>query len=184
MPEILLYFLLFAITTGATISLVLVTIGLITMIATKVPYAPVPKKRVKQMIDLFNLTPGQKFYDLGCGDGRFVAEAAKRGADAIGFEISPWVYARAHFKTMLVPGKAKIVFKNFYTTDLSDADAIYCFLIDKVMQKVENKLIAELKPGAKVISYGFKLPNWQPEQVILSNLDKPRSSKIYIYIKK
>lgn len=150
---------------------------------TKVPFVPTPKRNVKLIIDQLNLKPGQTFYDLGCGDGRFLIEAEKRGAQAIGFEISPWAYIRGKLNLLLHRSKAKIFFQNFYHHKISDADAIFCYLINTVMPRVEEKLEKELKPGAKIACYGFKLPTWQPEKVIdLKPLDK-RSSKIYLYIK-
>ena len=61
---------------------------------------------------------------------------------------------------------------------------VFCFLIDKVMKKVEDKLANELKTGAKVICYGFKLPNWQPDDIIYTNSKNKNVSRIFIYTKK
>jgi hypothetical protein len=51
------------------------------------------------------------------------------------------------------------------------------------MPKVEKKLLAELKPGAKIVCYGFKLPTWKPAKVIDLKPKDKRSSNIYLYIK-
>jgi len=166
--------------------LISLMIGLsaIAIFFTKVPFAPTPQKNVKIIMDLFNLKPGKKFYDLGCGDARFVIEAEKRGAKATGFEISPYVFFQAKLNLLRHKSKAKLLYKDFYHQNISDASAVFCFLIDSVMPKVEKKLEKELKAGSKVICYGFKLPTWNPEKIIDLKPEDKRSSNIYLYVKK
>ncbi|MFA6215576.1 MAG: methyltransferase domain-containing protein [Patescibacteria group bacterium] len=157
--------------------------SLIVLFFTKVPFVPTPKKNVKLIIDQLNLKPGQIFYDLGCGDGRFLIEAEKHGAKVFGFEISPWAHFRARLNLIIHQSRGKIFYQNFYFRPIADADAVFCFLMDNVMPKVEEKLLKELKPGAIVASYGFKMPNWSPEKIVdLKPFDK-KASKIYIYKK-
>jgi len=79
--------------------------------------------------------------------------------------------------------RCEIFYKNFYNANLADADAIFCFLMDSVMPKVEKKLKKELKPGAKIACYGFKLPAWPPVKVVEIKKGNKRASKIYLYQK-
>jgi len=155
----------------------------VAILFTHVPFVPTPKKNVKLIIDQFDLKPGQIFYDLGCGDGRFLIEAQNRGAKAIGFEVSPWAFIRGQINLLIHKSRAKIFYKNFYNANLADADAIFCFLMDSVMPKVEKKLKKELKPGAKIACYGFKLPAWPPVKVVEIKKGNKRASKIYLYQK-
>ncbi|MBN1779108.1 MAG: class I SAM-dependent methyltransferase [Candidatus Buchananbacteria bacterium] len=159
----------------------LIAFGTISIILFKVPFVPTPKENINKIFELFDLKKGQKFYDLGCGEGRFLIEATNQGARAIGFEISVWAYLRGQLNLLIHKNPAKIFFKNFLNHDLSDADAVYCFLIKKVMPQVAEKLKAELKPGAKIISYGFELPGWTADQIIQPN---KKLSHIYFYVKK
>lgn len=183
MSQIVITILLIIMAVASGLILILVIASTVVLFWIKVPYAPIARTRVKQVIDLLELKPGQKFYELGCGDGRFVIEATRQGAAAVGFEISPWVFVRAKIFNFLAGSKGKILFKNFYNVNLADADAVFCFLVDKVMPKVENKLMAELKPGAKIISYGFRLPNWKPTEVVYLDPNNTKASKAFIYIK-
>ena len=45
-----------------------------------VPWVPTRYELIKHIMRIARVGPGDVFYDLGCGDGRVVIEAAKRGA--------------------------------------------------------------------------------------------------------
>jgi SAM-dependent methyltransferase len=183
MLEIIFYIIALAIASISLLISFLIGLSALAIFFVGVPFVPTPQRNVKLVIDQFNLKPGQKFYDLGCGDARFLIEAERRGARAIGFEVSPWAYLRGRLNLLLNKSQARMLYKNFYQADLSEADAIFCFLLDTVMPKVEKKLSRELKPTSLFISYGFKLPNWPPKNIIEINPTNKRSSKIYIYQK-
>ena len=51
------------------------------------PYLPTDEHVVGPILDFAGVGPGDVFYDLGCGDGRLVVAAARRGATAIGVDI-------------------------------------------------------------------------------------------------
>ena len=51
------------------------------------PFVTTPKKTVRAMIALAAIRPGEIVMDLGCGDGRLVFAAAKKGAIATGFAV-------------------------------------------------------------------------------------------------
>lgn len=178
-----LYLILFIVASLSLAISLLIGISTIVILFTRVPFVPTPKKNVKLIIDQLDLKPGQIFYDLGCGEGRFLIEAEKHGAKAIGFEISPWAYSRCKINLFLHKSKAKVFYKNFYKADLSDAAGIFCFLMNTVMPKVEKKLKRELKPGTKIVCYGFKLPAWKPIKVVDLKPKDKRSSNIYVYSK-
>jgi predicted RNA methylase len=53
-------------------------------------YVPTPLAVVERMLDLAKVGSKDIVYDLGCGDGRIVIEAAKRfGARGVGIDIDP-----------------------------------------------------------------------------------------------
>lgn len=126
------------------------------------PFVPTPMKAVEKMLKIGKLKKGDKVYDIGCGDGRVVYMAAKKyGADATGFELSPFIYMLARIRHLFWRSKAKVKFANFKSKDLSDADVIFCYLLPDTLTKLEPKLSRELKPGARVISYAFPMAPWQ-----------------------
>jgi 2-polyprenyl-3-methyl-5-hydroxy-6-metoxy-1,4-benzoquinol methylase len=54
-----------------------------------VPYEPTPPEVVRAMLQLAAVRPDDVVYDLGCGDGRIVIEAAKLGARGVGVDLDP-----------------------------------------------------------------------------------------------
>src|SRR5687767_154107 len=52
-----------------------------------VPYLPTDKPVVASMLRLGNVTENDVLYDLGCGDGRIVIAAARKGARAVGVDV-------------------------------------------------------------------------------------------------
>ncbi len=52
-------------------------------------YVPTPHEVVAKMLEMAKVTKEDVVYDLGCGDGRIVVAAAKRGCKAFGFDIDP-----------------------------------------------------------------------------------------------
>jgi predicted RNA methylase len=126
--------------------------------------------------------PGENFYDLGSGTGRSMLIASKKfNLNIFGFELSSPIAAISKFN-FWINGvkKSKINLKNFYNEDLSNADIIFCFLTPKAMLRLKDKFEKELKPGTRIISYAFSIPNWNPDKVIFNNTP----GKTYCYIKK
>jgi SAM-dependent methyltransferase len=62
--------------------------------APEVHYEPSPRQVVSAMLELAAVGPADVVYDLGCGDGRIVIEAALRyGARGVCVEIDPELVA-------------------------------------------------------------------------------------------
>lgn len=138
------------------------------------PFLPTRKERIARALKLVRIRPGQRIADLGAGDGRILIACAKKGAKAYGFEINPFLVwgAKLNIKKAGVGDLATPQRKSFWTQDFSSFDVVFIYGITHIMKKLEKKLQKELKPGAKVVSFIFSFPNWQP--VIKEN-------GIYIY---
>lgn len=141
---------------------ILITIPTVIAMSTGAPFVPTPMARVKKMISLAKIKPGEKVYDIGCGDGRMVYVAANDyGANAVGMELSPLVYGLARIRKLFWGSKAKIVFTDFRYKNLGDADVIVCYLLPESLARLQAKLEAELKKGARVVSYAFPIGTWK-----------------------
>lgn len=125
------------------------------------PWVPARKKDVEGIMNDIKLQKGQTYIELGCGDGRLVAAAARQGAIAIGYEINPILYIVATLRNVRNPS-AHVRFGNFWKKDLSSATVVMAFLMPKFMLRLESKVNTELKPSAKLICYVFPLPTKKP----------------------
>jgi precorrin-6B methylase 2 len=101
------------------------------------------------------------FYELGSGTGTTVTVIAKEfGIHAVGIESSKsrvwWSNIKA--KRNGVSKDVSFVQKDFFKVDLSPASIVYLYLVPRVIEKLEQKLLKELKPGTKVISYIYPIP--------------------------
>ena len=58
---------------------------------------------------------------------------------------------------------------DLFATDVSEATVVTVYLLPSIMGKVEKKLLAELKPGARVVVHDFPFPSWPADKVIAVN---------------
>lgn len=126
------------------------------------PYVPTLSAQQKVALDLLDLKPGQKFYDLGCGDGRLLLAAAKRGWRATGVEINPLLVIAAKIYTFKHRKSVKIIWGNLWNIDISDADGIFTFLINRQMVRMDKHLRSSVKKPLKIVCYTFQIPGKKP----------------------
>ncbi len=142
------------------------------------PWVPTPHRTIKNMLKLAEVKPGDKVYDLGCGDGRVIIEAARSfGAKAVGVEIDPMRFLWTKTKVLLfgLSGKVSVLLGNFFKINISDADVVAIYLLQETNIKLIDKFIKELRPGTRIVSNTFTLPGFK-----VFNYDK--RSRIFVYI--
>lgn len=122
------------------------------------PYLPILRRDHQALLDLCELRAGQTLLDLGSGDGRLLRYAASRGINCIGYEINPLVYAVSLIVCWRYRSRITIHLANFWSVKLPPADAVYVFLIDRYMRKLDHKLSAEITRPTPVVSYIFDIP--------------------------
>ncbi|MEI7511387.1 MAG: 50S ribosomal protein L11 methyltransferase [Candidatus Peregrinibacteria bacterium] len=130
------------------------------------PFVPSGPKTVQRMIAFAHIKPGEKVYDLGCGDGRIVFAATKMGAHAVGVEISIFVYCLALIRKKFFHVQGEIRHESLWDTDISDADIIFVYLLPEMMKRFGAEKIPTLKKGARIISHGFALPGLEPQEIL------------------
>lgn len=125
------------------------------------PYLPTLKKQTDQALDLLGLKPGQTLLELGCGDGRVVKAAAKRGLAVTGYELNPILAVIAWLNTFKYRGQVKIVWGNYWRKQWPETDAIFVFLLDKYMKKLDKTIVQKVAQQGrpiKLLSFTFKVP--------------------------
>ena len=146
------------------------------------PYLGTPKNKIRRALEVAHLKPGERFYDLGSGDGRSLIIAAKEyQARATGFELWSFLYLWSKISILFhhCSHNAKVYWKNFYNVNISQADVIFCFLTPRVYPRLEKKFNQELKEGTRVVTFSSPLKFWDPQKIIIF----PNKSKMFFYLK-
>lgn len=128
------------------------------------PFVPTSDLGVERMLSLADVSAGDKAADLGSGDGRIVIALAKKGSEAHGYEINPFLVLWSRYRIVRegLTSKAFAHWKNFWQEDLSSFDVVTIFGITYIMKGLEEKLKKELKKGARVVCNSYPFPNWKP----------------------
>lgn len=130
-------------------------------------YVPTPEAVVKRMLEMAKVGQDDVVYDLGCGDGRIVAAAARDfGARGVCVEIDPQRIkeARETIRKAGVEDRVEIRQADLFTVDLSKASVVTLYLLESLNLRLRPKLQRELKAGSRIVSQSFSMGDWKPEQ--------------------
>lgn len=120
------------------------------------PWAPTRMASVRKAFDDIEIGEKDVVIDLGAGNGAILAEAGRRGATAIGYELSPIMWIVAQIRII---GKktARIVYGNFFRISLPEnTTLVFFFLMPKHMDQVGKYLAQQsLNDKALILSYAF-----------------------------
>lgn len=127
------------------------------------PYLPTLNPNIEAAFQLLELKQGQTLLELGSGDGRILRAAAKKGIRAVGYELNPLlvVYSRIslwHYRKI-----TKVYWGNYWHAKWPKTDAIYVFLLQKYMRKLDKKIVRTYSGhSVKLVSLAFTVPNKKP----------------------
>ncbi|HEU4437634.1 MAG TPA: class I SAM-dependent methyltransferase [Methylomirabilota bacterium] len=150
-----------------------------------VPFLVTPLEVIDRMLGLARVGPDDVVYDLGSCDGRIVISAVKDfGArQAIGIEIDGTLVAKSrHYAQQAgVADRVSFVEQDFFRADFSDATVVTLYLTRDVNLKLRPKLLAELRPGTRVVSFNFDMGDWRPYAWIWVDADG-RALPVYLWV--
>lgn len=134
-----------------------------------VRYEPSPRPVVHAMLKLAGVREGDVVYDLGSGDGRIpIAAARLYGARGIGIDIDPRRIAEANANARAAAVADRVSFRNedLFEADFRDATVVTLFLYPDLNLKLRPRLLRELKPGTRIVSYYHDMGDWKPERTV------------------
>ncbi|MCX8209115.1 MAG: methyltransferase domain-containing protein [Sulfolobales archaeon] len=148
------------------------------------PWVPTREEIIPYIIMLAKPTKSDVFYDLGCGDGRVVIEAALHGARGVCVEINPELIKKAKENAEKLKVSDQVVFINddFFNVSIRDATIVYMYLLTSVNRALRPKLEKELRLGTRVITLDFEIPGWRPIHITRLSLGY-REATLYLYVK-
>jgi hypothetical protein len=138
--------------------------------APDVPYEPTPSEVVAVILRLAGVKAGDVVYDLGCGDGRIVITAVKTYGAARGVcvDIDPQRIAESTRNARKAGVADRITFRteDLFETEVASASVVTLFLWPEINLRVRPKLLRELKPGTRIVSYMHDMGDWKPEKTV------------------
>lgn len=133
------------------------------------PDVRTPQVVVVEMLRLAQVTPSDVVYDLGSSDGRIVITAAQEfGARGLGLEIEPELVAEAerNARRAKVADRVRFVQQDIFEADLTEATVVTIYLSAEANARLRPKLLAQLKPGSRIVSHDFPMADWKPDRVV------------------
>jgi len=140
--------------------------------APDVIYVPTPQDVVEDMLRLADVGKGDVLYDLGSGDGRIPVTAAKKyGVRAIGIDIDPdrIKEANANARRNGVVRLVEFRQQDLFAASLHEATVVTLYLLPDLNLKLRPQLLAQLRPGARVLSHQFDMGDWKPDKTLETN---------------
>jgi ribosomal protein L11 methylase PrmA len=142
-------------------------------------YEPTPQRVVREMLRLAGVGPTDLVYDLGSGDGRIpITAASEFGARGVGIDIDPRRIREAEANARAAGVTDRVRFRNqdLFEADFRDATVVTLFLSPDVNRRLRARLMRELAPGTRVVSYWHDMGDWRP----LRTVRVPRAN-IYLW---
>jgi len=131
------------------------------------PFITTPDDVVERMLALAGTAADDFVIDLGSGDGRIVIAAAKQfGARGLGVEIDSRLVAQSRENARRAGVAGRVTFEegDVLRADLGRATVVTLYLLPFLMDKLEPKLLQELRPGTRIVSHAFPMPGWKPDR--------------------
>lgn len=143
------------------------------------PYLPSTQVAVEEMLRLAEVGPHDMVVDLGSGDGRIVVTAAEQlGARGFGVDIDEKLVALANENARRagVAERARFYHRDIFKTDIREATVVTLYLLSSLVNRLKPKLLAELKPGTRIVAHDYGIDGWKPERTV--NISKT----YYLYV--
>ncbi len=127
------------------------------------PYVPTLSTQAKVALDMIDLKPSETLLELGCGDGKILLAAARRGWNVVGVELNPILVAVCYVRTWRYRKQVRVIWGNLWRSEKWPAsDGIFVFILQKHMQKLDNLIAHWEHRPVKLVSFAFTVPGKKP----------------------
>lgn len=150
------------------------------------PYIPSPMRIVEKMLEVAKVTDRDRVFDLGSGDGRIVITAAQKfGAEAVGVELDEDLVKKssARIAELNLQNRVKILHADLFKTDMRSATVVTLYLVDSINERLRPVFEEQLRPGTRVVVHDFRIPGWEPREVVTVKSEMEVPHQVYLYVK-
>ena len=149
-------------------------------------YVPTADEVIAKMFEMGKITKNDVLFDLGCGDGRILYQAAKKfGSRGIGIELNPVRIREAmdQAEKYKVGTLVEIRHGDALTPkDLSDATVVVLYMFPEFMNLWQPIAKEKLKAGTRILShdYAWSIGDWEPDQTVIVR-SSTREHKVHMW---
>ena len=143
------------------------------------PYLPSTQVAVEEMLRLADVKESDVVVDLGSGDGRIPITAALAfGARGFGVDIDAKLVEEANenAKKAGVEQRVRFFQRDVFETDIREASVVTLYLLSGLVNRLQPKLMKELRPGTRIVAHDFPFKDWTPDRSVTI------SKNYYLYI--
>ena len=134
------------------------------------PYLPSTQIAVDEMLRLAGTGPDDLVVDLGSGDGRVVIAAARDyGARGLGIELDPKLVGESEANARQAGVAERVAFHqgDVLVADYRAATVVTLYLLPNLVDKLKPRLLAELKPGTRIVAHDYGFSDWKPDRSVV-----------------
>lgn len=133
------------------------------------PFVGSKPDNVRRMVALAALRAGDTVIDLGSGDGRIVFACLEARPDVrgIGVDLDADLVRKANDEARArgFAERVRFVHQNAFDADLGRVDVIFMWLFPELMRLLRPKIVAEARPGARVVTASWDLGTWPADAI-------------------
>lgn len=132
-------------------------------------FVPTPADACSAMLELAEVKATDVVYDLGCGDGRLLIQAAvDYGASGVGLDVDARLLAQARASAQAAGVSDRLTFRqdNLFESDISAATVVLIYLLPHLNLRLRSRLQTQLCPGSRLVSHMFDMGDWLPDQTV------------------
>ena len=144
-------------------------------------FVPSAQPTVERMVKLARIQDNDVVVDLGSGDGRIVLTAARDNPKVRGWgvDINETLVRQSNeaAKKQGVADRVQFYHRNVFDADIRDVTVINMWLFPELMRLLRPKILAEARPGTRVLTHLFDMGSWQADE-----WDKESGSSVGLWI--
>ena len=156
----------------------------------RVPFITTPDDVVERMLALAGTGADDLVMDLGSGDGRIVIAAAKKfSARGLGVEIDAKLVAQSRENARRAGVSERVTFEegDVLRADLARATVVTIYLLPFLIDKLQPRLLEQLRPGARIVTHAFPMIGWRPDRTETMRIAKQHQgqgdeSRIFLWV--
>ena len=148
------------------------------------PLVETPLTAVRRCLEIARLQRTERLVDVGCGDGRFVVDAAEHfGCEAVGIDLfaDRLSDAAALAASKKVADRTRFLQADAREFDFAPFDVLVMFLLPAALATILPQLRASLARGARVASYWFPIEGLMDDPTVDVTTDPAGEIRVFVY---